>query len=312
MEAEPCTVERPCPVQESSDTALHSEAPGLAAPGLPMPMREEHSRVGLARDLRKLFAELRAQRHERAYLIEVMGQTRNADRMVRAGLWHHAIQEYERVLHTLDSENAQARVLADAPRDESEASLEAQVDALRGSILARVRHRVQAVSSTWRAILRSLRWWLLALSVLILGSLLLAYRLREREIGAGAEWSWSSGGAVTRGVLAAHATLHNTGNYFFHTDCHVEPSLDIDLRAERVVSSVIAVNRLDCCQERARTLKISTSVDGKQFVEAAMHDSKEVFKEWTAKFSPRHARYVRLQLTEKTCLHLAEVRVLGR
>jgi hypothetical protein len=159
----------------------------------------------------------------------------------------------------------------------------------------------------------------LRLGVLLLGlaaaasvAVFLATRSRDL-VSAVTEWSWTRGdGIESRGKVPRHSWFRRTADYFIHVDTMPRPALGIDLGAEYSVEGVSILNRLDCCQERARTLEVLTSVDNRKFEWAASHSPSEVFRQWRVNFAPRRARYVRLLLKEETCLHLAEVRIFGR
>ena len=73
------------------------------------------------------------------------------------------------------------------------------------------------------------------------------------------------------------------------------------------MSRVRVLNRDDCCAERAIPLVVEVSLDRHGWHEVARR--KDQFEDWTAKFSPVSARYVRLRVPRRSILHLKSVRI---
>lgn len=106
---------------------------------------------------------------------------------------------------------------------------------------------------------------------------------------------------------AVDGDTHKTG---FHTEEDDSPWLTIDLGEGHRVGRVVVYNRSDGFAERAVPLVIELGADGNAWSEAARQD--DFFRVWTATFSPRPCRWVRVRAPRKTWLHLAEVEVYAR
>ncbi len=109
----------------------------------------------------------------------------------------------------------------------------------------------------------------------------------------------------------------NGGSNFFHTGIEDQPWWQVDLGAVHQVSGFEIHNRSDCCMERADSLTVQLSTDGKTWTKVYSHDKKPFGSE-TSQIPPLKintksapARFVRIQLAERNYLHLSEVRVLG-
>jgi hypothetical protein len=103
------------------------------------------------------------------------------------------------------------------------------------------------------------------------------------------------------------------GSFGFHTAEEPNPWWQVDLGAAKPITEVRVFNRLDYNPERARTLQVFVSNDGKNWTRlfandgtifggADGHPLKIMFKGTTA-------RFVRLQLAETTYFHLDEVEI---
>ena len=97
------------------------------------------------------------------------------------------------------------------------------------------------------------------------------------------------------------------GKVLFHTLEEENPWVEIDLGAIQAVRRVEVKNRTDCCWERVVPLVVEVSSDRAQWIEVARRDHE--FIRWTASFSRRHARYVRLRVAALSTLHLEEIAV---
>jgi hypothetical protein len=105
------------------------------------------------------------------------------------------------------------------------------------------------------------------------------------------------------------------GGYAFHTGNRANPWWQVDLGAPYRLSEVRLYNRLDCCGERARTVQILLSEDGRAWRTAYRHNGS-VFggkdgKPLVVSLNGETARHVRLQLNEPNWFHLDEVEVMG-
>jgi hypothetical protein len=105
------------------------------------------------------------------------------------------------------------------------------------------------------------------------------------------------------------------GSYSFHTNNEANPWWQVDLGASYRLSEVRLYNRLDCCGERARTLQVMLSDDGRNWRTVYRHNGA-IFggkdgKPLVVSLSGEPARHVRLQLNESNWFHLDEVEVMG-
>jgi hypothetical protein len=106
-----------------------------------------------------------------------------------------------------------------------------------------------------------------------------------------------------------------SGSYGFHTNNQVNPWWQVDLGAIHQLGEVRLYNRLDCCGERARTVQILLSDDGRAWRTAYRHNGAQFGgkdgKHLVVKLNGEAARHVRLQLNEANWFHLDEVEVMG-
>ena len=123
------------------------------------------------------------------------------------------------------------------------------------------------------------------------------------------QWSnWGTsqdpGGAVTGDV---------TGLFGFHTDNEQAPWWQVDLTAAYLLREVRIYNRMDSARERSRTLKVLLSLDGEAW--DLVHDQAGYTfggadgRPLRVMLDDLPGRYVRIQLAERTYLHLDEVQV---
>ena len=98
---------------------------------------------------------------------------------------------------------------------------------------------------------------------------------------------------------------HGPFELVFHTKNESDPWVIIDLGETRKISKVSLLQRSDCCKDRGVPLVVEVGDESQTFVEVASR--KEPFAEWTAKFPPQSARYVKLRATKRTYLHLRDV-----
>ena len=145
-----------------------------------------------------------------------------------------------------------------------------------------------------------------ALLAVVLGGGALRDRLERRaDLAAGKAWSTSS--QEDSSCVSPQQECDGGKGYFFHTREERNPWLEIDLGKTEQISKVRVLNREDCCAERATPLVVEVSNDRSSWHEVARR--KESFDEWTARFSPLSARYVRLKVARRSFLHLRAVRV---
>lgn len=94
------------------------------------------------------------------------------------------------------------------------------------------------------------------------------------------------------------------------TNADNPPWWQVDLQGVYTLTQLKLYNRTACCQERARTVQVLLSADGRSWRKAYAHDGKP-FNALTVDLRSQEARYVRLQLAESTNLHFLECEVYG-
>lgn len=183
--------------------------------------------------------------------------------------------------------------------------------ALRGlaaELLARVEERTRANHA-----IRAQRAWrvgalLLCLVSVIVGPVLLHSDWQDRhDLAAGAPWrtssSYDGGGCVSPEQQCAAAN-----GWFFHTnEADKDSWIEFALAGESRISTVLVVNRQDCCAERAVPLVVEVSDDRKHWRSVA--ERRNEFSRWRASFPTAQARWLRLRLLRPGPLHLARVRI---
>lgn len=105
-----------------------------------------------------------------------------------------------------------------------------------------------------------------------------------------------------------------SGRYNFHTDFEVNPWWQVDLEQVYEVKEIRVYNRLDSCSERAASLKMFVSINGKLWKPAYENNPNYIFGgiDGNPLVVPLHdekARYVRIQLNAIEALHLDQVEV---
>jgi hypothetical protein len=103
------------------------------------------------------------------------------------------------------------------------------------------------------------------------------------------------------------ACVANNGCHglLFHTENENNPWVEFDLGAPTKVKRVEVVNRGDCCADRAAPMVVEVGNDRINWTAVARRDTP--FGSWTASFSSKVARYVRLRVPRQTVLHLQSV-----
>ncbi|MBK9154474.1 MAG: discoidin domain-containing protein [Chloracidobacterium sp.] len=102
-------------------------------------------------------------------------------------------------------------------------------------------------------------------------------------------------------------------SFGFHTNRESNPWWQVDLGAVKRLTEIRIFNRLDCCGERARTIRVLLSNDGIRWRRVYAHNGS-VFggadgRPLIVSVRGNSARYVRLQLAEVTWFHLDEVEI---
>ncbi len=104
------------------------------------------------------------------------------------------------------------------------------------------------------------------------------------------------------------------GSFMFHTDFEDAPWWEVDLGRAFPVDRIVVYNRQQGCFERARTLSISLRADA-EASESMVYSSRDSFvgippgTPLVVTLGGRRARFVRLQLHERTALHLQQVEI---
>jgi hypothetical protein len=149
---------------------------------------------------------------------------------------------------------------------------------------------------------------LVAVTVFVTGVTPFVPRGLSIDLAKGKPWRASS-------VLAeCHPEQLTCGNgrtsIFFHTKDEPEPWVEIDLGSSTRFGEVVVHNRRDGDRfvlDRAVPLLLEAGDDQKTWRLLGRRD--ESFGEWTARFEPMTARYVRLRSPRTTMLHLDSVEV---
>ena len=100
----------------------------------------------------------------------------------------------------------------------------------------------------------------------------------------------------------------------FHTDVEDAPWIAFDLSRKLPISSIVIHNRRGECQDRARSIAVSASADGRRY--EALHAPEQFATPGTGPEALHVAvppggayRFVRIHLRERTCLHLECVQI---
>jgi len=125
------------------------------------------------------------------------------------------------------------------------------------------------------------------------------------NLALGAKVTLSSN-SKTYGVPPERAVDGDRNELGFHTNNEKNAWVQLDLGSEKRIRKVVVYNRTSNSQ-RAVPLIVEVSKDRRNWDEVAKRD--EDFAIWTAEFSPKKARYVRLKLQDRNFLHLAEIEV---
>jgi hypothetical protein len=109
--------------------------------------------------------------------------------------------------------------------------------------------------------------------------------------------------------LPQSGTLANRGilGLLFHTAEELHPWILIDMLKTRSISRVIVKNRYDCCFDRGLPVVLEVSEDGKSF--APVGRQRGSFDVWTADFSAREARYVRIRSEATAAIHFRAIEI---
>ncbi len=103
------------------------------------------------------------------------------------------------------------------------------------------------------------------------------------------------------------------GRYAFHTNHEANPWWQVDLQGVCLLAELRIFNRLDCCAERARTIRVLLSTDGTAWQQVYAHNGQTFGgtdgKPLIVPLNGMPARFVRLQLNDTNWLHLDEVEI---
>ncbi len=172
---------------------------------------------------------------------------------------------------------------------------------------------------TMRALLRSLLLGLvLALCVLEIPDARGADRGSGVDPAARTEWERllinRSRGDVEADAAGAVDGI-KSGAFGFHTQRQKDPWWQVDLQQAHALNRVLVFNR-DGAQERARYLTLQVSPDGRTWLDVYKHDGSLFGGSFDKKplaitLNECTARFVRIQITDSTWMHLSEVEVYG-
>jgi hypothetical protein len=105
-----------------------------------------------------------------------------------------------------------------------------------------------------------------------------------------------------------------SGPFAFHTDAEANPWVTIDLGRQGAITGLLIRNRTDVCQDRATSLRLQVSKDGKNWQE--VWTATDLPPAWEIPLLSKNirARYVRLNTLPKTPtpLHLQHVEIWGK
>ena len=104
------------------------------------------------------------------------------------------------------------------------------------------------------------------------------------------------------------------GKWGFHTALEDNPWWQIDLGTDRALGRLVIFNRCDHTAGRSAQIAVLLSNDGKQFAQVYQHDGTVFLgqpdnKPLTVDLGGKAARFVKLQVPGKNCLHLDEVEI---
>jgi mono/diheme cytochrome c family protein len=107
------------------------------------------------------------------------------------------------------------------------------------------------------------------------------------------------------------------GKWGFHTELENDPWWQADLGASTAIDRVLLFNRCDHTAGRIARLTLLLSDDGKQFRQVYRHNGSAFYghpdgKPLKVLLDGTMARFVRIQLPGKNCLHLDEVEIYAR
>jgi hypothetical protein len=133
--------------------------------------------------------------------------------------------------------------------------------------------------------------------------------LRLENVACGVTYKVSSEWNGNYPVPFDEAPRHN---YYFHTEQEPAPFILFDLRLAYMISHVRAVNRLEACRERARSLRATVSLDGRRYRELQrLEPVGDSDAEFTFATDERLVRYVKLYLAETQHFHLRHVEIMA-
>lgn len=95
-----------------------------------------------------------------------------------------------------------------------------------------------------------------------------------------------------------------------HTNADNPAWWQVDLQGVHPLTQLKFYNRKACCQEKAKTLQVLLSADGKNWQKAYAHNGSPI-DVLTVDLKGQNARFVRLQLAEPGFLHFQEAEVYG-
>jgi hypothetical protein len=138
------------------------------------------------------------------------------------------------------------------------------------------------------------------------------------------------GKEASQSSLSKHSTAEGagganngikTGRYGIHTQIEKNPWWMVDLKQLFELHGILIYNRLDSSSERSDTLRVKISADGENWTRIYRHNGKPTFGGYISvncavplvvNIRSKQARYVRIECSGRTCLHLDEIEIYGQ
>jgi hypothetical protein len=148
------------------------------------------------------------------------------------------------------------------------------------------------------------RRWLAAGAALLVAVLVVAI---PRMFAPGwLDYEWQASSVAEDFAKSGTLRQHHKG-LVFHTGQEKSPWILIDMKKPRRISEIVLKNRDDCCKERGLPLVVEIGETPQAF--RVLGTRRDVFDDWTLRFEPREARYVRLRSEAETYLHLKDLEI---
>jgi hypothetical protein len=196
--------------------------------------------------------------------------------------------------------DAASRVLFEIPPSRS-LDVSAQDAAAAGALATGLVGDLDAAHNRLDRLLAQ-RW----LRILLVAGVLLAVGFAARRLARGPDLASSATVRVSSSWSGCASDPPCTA-LLFHTDQELNPWVELDLGAPRMIKRIEISNRTDCCSDRAVPLIVESSTDRATWTSVGQRDTE--FQTWTPTFKPRLARYVKLRVPRNTVFHLKDVSI---